>query len=83
MEKWSVLGKSVSLSSNATIVTVSGEGVTPPATSTPDLPSSETLPSEEGEEANLTWLYITIPSLTVVGVGVGLILFFRKKKLSV
>lgn len=101
MEKWSVLGKSVSLRSNATIVTVSGEGVTPPdsseepvtssseepstppATSTPDLPSSETLPSEEGEEANLTWLYITIPSLAVVGVGVGLILFFRKKKLSV
>ncbi|MGI6735002.1 MAG: type I pullulanase [Bacilli bacterium] len=80
-ENGAFLGRSVILKSNMTLVTKSGPNVIPPTSEDPGT-TSEPITPDNGEDANLIWLYITLPTLAVIGIGTLLFFFLRKKQIS-
>jgi hypothetical protein len=80
-ENGAFFGRSVILKSNMTLVTKSGPNVIPPTSEDPGT-TSEPITPDNGEDANLIWLYITLPTLAVIGIGTLLFFFLRKKQIS-
>lgn len=75
----------VSLTSNTTLVLkVSNDPINPGSSDTSVPPTSEPTsePSAPSEAMELTWLYITLPIVAVVGAGVALLSILQKKRIK-